>query len=83
VHNANLFTERADYACSDLVCIMAGDQLSQLLKSTLTATTASKENSISRVDYPSACVHRVRNRLKRARLSISYIARVTIRLIDL
>lgn len=76
VHNANLYKEREDYACSDLVCIMTGDKLSQLLKSTITATTASKETCISGVDYPSACVHRVRNHLKRARLSISYELRL-------
>jgi isopenicillin N synthase-like dioxygenase len=42
-----------------LICILTGDQLSQL---TGTKTPA--------------CIHRVRNRLKRARLSISYELRV-------
>ena len=65
VHNENLYQERMDdLCCSDLVCIMAGDQLSKVLtlsKSTLT---------------PNACVHRVRNPLKCARVSMSYELRL-------
>ena len=88
VHNGNLYKERTDNdACSDLVCIMTGNQLSQLLMSTRettligsnTATTTNKKASkiISEADfYPPACVHRVRNHLKRARLSISYELRL-------
>jgi hypothetical protein len=89
VHNANLYKERTDSdACSDLVCIMTGNQLSQLLMSTrettltgsnATTTTTNKKASriISEADYyPPACVHRVRNHLKRARLSISYELRL-------
>jgi hypothetical protein len=57
-HNANLYQEPEP--CSGLICIMVGDQLSQLL-------TGTKIQS---------CVHRVRNNLKRARLSISYELRV-------
>ncbi|OEU10234.1 hypothetical protein FRACYDRAFT_247849 [Fragilariopsis cylindrus CCMP1102] len=81
-------TKRTDNdACSDLVCIMTGNQLSQLLLSTRettlinsnTATTTNRKASkiISEADYyPPACVHRVRNPLKRARLSISYELRL-------
>ena len=89
VHNANLYKERTDNdACSDLVCIMTGNQLSQLLMSTRettligsnTATTTTNKKAskiISEADfYPPACVHRVRNHLKRARLSISYELRL-------
>jgi hypothetical protein len=92
VHSANLYKERTDNdACSDLVCIMTGDQLSQLLISTreitligsntaaAAATTTDKKASriISEADYyPPACVHRVRNHLKQARLSISYELRL-------
>jgi isopenicillin N synthase-like dioxygenase len=56
-HNANLYQE-AD-PCSGLVCIMAGDQLKQII---------SGSNG--------ACAHRVRENLKRARLSISYELRI-------
>ena len=56
VHNANLYKESD--SCSDLICIMAGDQLSKL------------------TGYQIACVHKVRNNLKSARLSISYELRV-------
>ncbi len=62
VHNENLYRERTENdCCPNLVCIMAGDQLVRLL---------SAENA------PSACVHRVRNPLRRARLSISYELRL-------
>lgn len=66
IHNENLYRERTDdLSCPGVVCIMAGDQLSRLLSSSnATATT------------PRACVHRVRNPLKRARLSISYELRL-------
>ena len=56
-HNANLYQETEP--CSGLVCIMAGDQLSQMV---------SGSNG--------ACAHRVRENLKRARLSISYELRI-------
>jgi isopenicillin N synthase-like dioxygenase len=56
-HNASLYEEAEP--CSGLVCIMAGDQLSQMV---------SGSNG--------ACVHRVRENLKRARLSISYELRI-------
>ena len=62
VHNENLYRERTENdCCPNLVCIMAGDQLARLL---------STENA------PSACVHRVRNPLRRARLSMSYELRL-------
>ncbi len=62
VHNANLYRERTDGdCCPGLVCIMAGDQFSQLLSST---------------EPPRGCVHRVRNPLLRSRLSISYELRL-------
>lgn len=62
VHNENLYRERTENdCCPNLVCIMAGDQLAQLL---------------STPNAPSACVHRVRNPLRRARLSISYELRL-------
>lgn len=50
-----------DNGSSDLVCIMAGDQLSRLLP----------ENHA-----PPSCIHRVRNVLERPRLSISYELRL-------
>jgi isopenicillin N synthase-like dioxygenase len=56
-HNSNLYQEAEP--CSGLVCIMAGDQLSQMVSGT-----------------NGACVHRVRENLKRARLSISYELRI-------
>lgn len=59
-HNENLYQERQ--SCSDLICIMAGDQLKQPGGSTSNELTA--------------CVHRVRNDLKGARLSISYELRL-------
>ena len=62
VHNTNLYLERNDDSCyPSLVCIMAGDQLCRLLPTT---------------NAPNACVHRVRNPLRRARLSISYELRL-------
>lgn len=62
VHNTNLYRERTNDSCfPGLVCIMAGDQLSKLLSPT-------------KASY--ACVHRVRNPLLRARLSISYELRL-------
>ena len=56
IHNFNLYHEKEPV--SGLVCIMAGDQLTEV------------------VDQKVACVHRVRNNLKRARLSISYELRL-------
>ena len=51
VHNENLYRERTENdCCPNLVCIMAGDQLSRLLPAS---------------NPPSACVHRVRNPLRR------------------
>ena len=55
-HNADLYRDR--HACSEYVCIMAGDQLQQIAPAA------------------EACVHRVRNDLQQARLSISYELRV-------
>jgi hypothetical protein len=57
IHNANLYQEKEPV--SGLLCIMAGDHLSQFVDG-----------------EPIACVHRVRNQLKRARLSISYELRI-------
>jgi hypothetical protein len=63
IHNASLYRERTeDTGCPGVVCILAGNQLSQLL--------TTKPPTIR------ACVHRVRNPLKRARLSISYELRL-------
>ena len=59
IHNSNLYREIPASSVSDLICIMAGGQLSQILTN----------------EVP-ACVHRVRNKLKRARLSISYELRL-------
>jgi hypothetical protein len=77
VHNANLYDEIED-SCSDLVCIMAGDQLSRLLEKHREEGSAAtnKTNIIDAPDLPVACIHRVRNQLKRARLSISYEVRI-------
>jgi hypothetical protein len=55
VHNSNLYNEIPDSSVSDLICIMAGGELSRDIET----------------DVP-PCVHRVRNHLKRSRLSISY-----------
>lgn len=52
IHNTSLYSEKQVYPA--LVCIMAGDQLKQILPEVR------------------ACVHRVRNKLKQSRLSISY-----------
>lgn len=59
--------------CSDLVCIMAGDQL----KEALAAMSGRQGEDVrtcmgSMLTNTSACVHRVRNRLERARLSLTY-----------
>ena len=64
VHNENLYKKERtkDSCCSDLVCIMAGDQLSRLL-------TPQNNHDYQQI---SPCIHRVRNPLKRARVSISY-----------
>ncbi len=59
IHNSKLYTEMPDSSVSDLVCIMAGGQLTQISKGEI-----------------QGCVHRVRNHLKRARLSISYELRL-------
>jgi hypothetical protein len=66
VHNENLYSEVEDTS-SSLVCIMAGDQLSSVLR-----------NGQFRVHptHRMACLHRVRHPLKRARLSISYELRL-------
>ena len=50
--------------CSDLMCVMAGDQLKEILRK--------GEDTRTRMLNTNACVHRVRNRLERARLSITY-----------
>jgi len=67
VHNENLYKKKGtkDSCCSDLVCIMAGYQLLQLL-------TPPKKHDCQ----ISACIHRVRNQLKHTRLSISYELRL-------
>lgn len=59
--------------CSDLVCVMAGDQL----KEALAAMSGRQGEDVhapmgSTLTNTSACVHRVRNRLERARLSLTY-----------
>jgi hypothetical protein len=55
---ASLFTEAA--SCTNLICILAGDQWRQL----------DPETSVN------ACVHRVRNNLRASRLSVSYELRM-------
>jgi hypothetical protein len=55
---ASLFTEPA--SCTNLICILAGDQWRQL----------DPETTVK------ACVHRVRNNLRASRLSISYELRI-------
>ena len=58
---------------------MAGDQLSQLLlqqQHQQKGISKEGENYKNTPDLPRACVHRVRNNLKRARLSISYEIRL-------
>jgi hypothetical protein len=55
---ASLFTEAA--SCTNLICILAGDQWRQL----------DPETTVH------ACVHRVRNNLRASRLSISYELRI-------
>jgi hypothetical protein len=85
VHNANLYKEVED-SCSNLVCIMAGDQLSQLLLQQKQQQQQQQQKGISQEegtnidettpDLPRACVHRVRNNLKRTRLSMSYEIRL-------
>mmetsp|Transcript_2516 Transcript_2516/g.5478 ORF Transcript_2516/g.5478 Transcript_2516/m.5478 type:complete len:418 (+) Transcript_2516:79-1332(+) len=72
VHNYNLYHDVEEMK-TNLVCIMAGDQLHRDLVSLL----GLKEEEEIEVTAASAvqvppCVHRVRNNLKRARLSISY-----------
>lgn len=53
-----------DTGCSDLICILSGDQLIRSI--------GIREEKV--IQYPGlkACVHRVRRRLSMARLSISY-----------
>ncbi|KAG7356606.1 hypothetical protein IV203_001292 [Nitzschia inconspicua] len=83
VHNARLYQE-AEPACSNLVCIMAGDQLAPLLARTVEGTDASRvgehvEKSLYKnrvANLPRACLHKVRTPLKRSRLSISYELRL-------
>jgi hypothetical protein len=88
VHNENLYRE-VDDPCSNLVCIMAGDQLARLLstlKEVMDTVSRNedpgngrepKENEGQRDgDLPMACLHRVRSHLKLARLSISYELRL-------
>ena len=68
VHNYNLYHD-VDEMKMNLVCIMAGDQLDRDLVSLL---GLKGEATTSGPALVPACVHRVRNNLKRARLSISY-----------
>ena len=71
IHNENPYRERTDdLSCPGVVCIMAGDQLSRLLAS------SNAPDATTTTTTPRACVHRVRNPLKRARLSISYELRL-------
>jgi len=57
--------------CSDLVCVMAGYQLKEALAIGV-GIGRKGEDMHMRMLNTSACVHRVRNRLERARLSITY-----------
>jgi hypothetical protein len=74
VHNSNLYQEAQD-SCSNLVCIMAGDQLAPLLKTRM-GTRDERTMNDDFANLPMACVHRVRSHLKRTRLSISYELRL-------
>ena len=59
--------------CSDLVCVMAGDQLKEALAKMSGGKGEDEHTCIgSMLMNTSACVHRVRNRLERARLSLTY-----------
>lgn len=60
IHNSNLYNEKSDSLVSDLICIMAGGDLSRTIER----------------DSVRPCVHRVRKKLKRSRLSISYELRL-------
>jgi hypothetical protein len=59
IHNSNLYNEIPDSSVSDLICIMAGGELSRAIETDVRP-----------------CVHRVRNKLRRSRLSISYELRL-------
>lgn len=59
IHNSNLYKEKPNSSVSNVICIMAGGQLSQILQGKV-----------------QPCTHRVRNKLKRARLSMSYELRL-------
>ena len=67
-----LLVERCS-GCSDLVCVMAGDQLKEALAAMSGRQGEDVHTSMgSTLTNTSACVHRVRNRLERARLSLTY-----------
>lgn len=61
--------------CSDLVCILSGDQLKKAvlgLKTTAAATASSSNKKERTFPGLNACVHRVRRKLAACRLSITY-----------
>jgi len=67
------FHSEIEAGCSDLLCILSGDQLLKIVKKEVDPKDLVLED-----DCPGlvACIHRVRQRLKRARLSISYELRL-------
>ena len=66
--NQELYQER-EVGCSDMVCILSGDQLRQCLD-----LNANHDDQDTMIKYPgiNACVHRVKRKLRASRLSISY-----------
>mmetsp|Transcript_23658 Transcript_23658/g.52637 ORF Transcript_23658/g.52637 Transcript_23658/m.52637 type:complete len:438 (-) Transcript_23658:1021-2334(-) len=76
VRNPRQRSEDDACRCSDLVCIVAGDQLTRLLSSSSSSNRNEATATTTTATTVRACVHRVRNPLKRARLSISYELRL-------
>ena len=66
-----LRSERGESGCGSLVCVMAGDQLAAACRRPRSCAGAGAGAGGSRPPL-SACVHRVRNGLGRARLSVTY-----------
>jgi len=75
----SLYKENA-CGCSDLICILSGDQLSKIVAEQDNHGDSDVIDGDTKIKsrYPglAPCVHRVKNHLCRARLSISYELRI-------
>ena len=68
--NEQLYQER-EVGCSNMLCILSGDQLKKVLQG--------DDNMTTQFRGLNACIHRVKRKLSAARLSISYELRASVR----